>query len=375
MIAGGNIGTASTLLPVEVVDSPQAAIGLNAAAGGNLNLSVLARLRDPSVTTFAPQLGSLVAGGAIVLELQSAVSDGVLLGPAYGVSVTQTLPDFGGLSKTVTVENAWPHDGGSQPMLSPGIFATGSKPINATYNFGLLQAGGSITVTDPGRATVGVTAKTATTGSQGAVSVTASGAISLTQTVGDLRVAKIDSTGSAVSLTALNGSILEPPTRSATLAPSVEGVSITLNADKGAIGAVDDALDIELEGSTGGLTALAEQGIDVLDVSGPLALNSVDAGGAIALSTANGGMTVANGATSPEVVGETIALTATGGGIATAANPLKVHNTQTKGLTVTAADTAYVDEVRDALLMEAGLGWSLGDGGASSGLVNWGTQP
>ena len=85
-------------------------------------------------------------------------------------------------------------------------------------------------------------------------------------------------------------------------------------------------------------------------------------------------MTVANGATSPEVVGQTIALTATGGGIATAANPLKVHNTQTNGLTVTSTDTAYVDEVPDALLMEAGLGWTLGNGGAPSGLVNWGAQ-
>ena len=149
MIAGGDIGSASALLPVEVVESPQAAIGLNAAAGGNLNLSVRARLRDPSVTTFSPQLGSLVAGGNIDLELQSAVSDNVVSGPVYDVTVTQTLPDFGGLTHTITVVNAWPHDGGSPPLLPPGIFAGGSTPINATYNIGLLQASGSISVTDP----------------------------------------------------------------------------------------------------------------------------------------------------------------------------------------------------------------------------------
>ena len=292
--AGGAIGSATQSLSVQVVDSPQPAMALNATAGGDLDLSVQALLRNPSVSVFTPQLGSLVAGGSINLELQSAMRDTVVLGPSYGVAVTHATPDEPLPPGTTTIATGWPNNAGPPPPLPSGIFAVGFAPISATYQFALLQAGGSITVTGPGSAGVGLTANTDATG---AINVALGGNIALTETTGNMLLGAIDSVDGTVSLTTTKGAILDQ-------------------------------------------------------------------------STATAGA---------EVVGQTIMLDANGGGIATAADPLRVHTVAASGLHVTATAAAYVDQVPstplsplETLLQEAGFAWLFADGGAATGLVNWG---
>jgi hypothetical protein len=356
------------------VDSALAGIKLNATAGGDLDLSVEARLRDPSVTTFSPALGDLTAGGNINLDLLSAVRDSTVTGPVYTTSVTHTRPSLGGATTTTNVKDNWPNNTGPAPALPAGIFATGGTPINSTYGIQLLEAGGTITVTDPGSATVGLVANTIQETAGDVINVAVSGAIALTALSGDLMVGTVKSTGGPVILTADTGSILDTADGPNVFTPTIEGTAIILTAAEGDVGSLKDALDIELVGTGGGLTALARQGIDILDVAGALPIVSVDAGGAIILGTHNGAITAAAGAAAPEVVGQTIALTAKGGGIGTAANHLKVHATAANGVTDTATGTVYLDQVADTMLLEAGLGWSLGDGGTTAGKVLWGTQ-
>jgi len=365
--AGGNIGTAAQRLTVDVVDSPQAGITLNASAGGDLNLAVQARLRDPSAFIFTPTLGDLVAGGSINLDLLQPVRDNTVVGPEYKVTVYDQSPTYGLLTTTHN-ENAWPNDVGGPQPLPPGVFATGSTPYAATYSIGLLEAGGSISVIDPGSTPIGLAAKVELFTAGGSISATMSGDITLTETTGNLRVGKIDSTGGSVTLTALAGSIVGPAPGGAGQPASVIGDNIALTAAQGSIGSLNDALNIQLLG--GKLDALARNGINIYDVSGALPIDSVAAGGAVLIGTAGGNILVAPGAAGPEVVGQTVALTAKGG-IGITGNPLVVQSAAPNGVTSNATGRTYIDEVEGVVLHEAGLTWTLGDGGTSAGRVNW----
>ena len=366
--AGGNIGAATQQLAVDVVDSPQAGITLNADAGGNLDLTVEARLRDPSAFMFTPTLGNLIAGGNINLDLLGAVRDSNVGASDYNVTVYYQLPDYG-LTSVTHNYNDWPNDAGGPPPLPPGIFASGSTPYSATYSINLLQAGGSITVTDPGAAITGLTANVALLKAASSISATMSGEIALTAATGNLRVGKIDSTSGDVALTAATGTILGVSPGGPGKAARVIGDNIDLTSSVGSIGTLNSALNIQLLG--GKLDALSRNGINILDVSGNMLLDSVMAGGAVLLGTSAGSMLVAPGATAPEVVGQTIGLTAKAGGIGTAGTPLVVQATD--GVTSSATGLVYIDQVENEAVQEAGLTWTLGDGGTTTGKVNWAT--
>ena len=370
LVAGGSVGTIANHLAVDLVDSPQASIAFDALAGGDLNLTVRARLRDPSVPVFLPTLGQLQAGGAINLTLDAALADLTAVGPTYGVAVTTTSPSLGNTGTTV-VDNEWPNDNGAPPPLPMGLFGIGSEALTGptNYSIGELVAGGNITIS--GGAGIGVSANTVQTHATSDINIATGGNVSLTALSGDLRVGAIAAQN--VGLTANAGSILDASTGSSLPAPAIQAKTIALTATNGSIGTLHNALDIELTGAGGGVTALARQGVDLMAVGGDLRIGSVDAGGAIILATAHGNITVAAGATAPEVVGQTITLNAEGG-IATAANPLKVHVTASHGLQFASTGAAYVQQVADTTLQEAGLGWSLGDGGTTAGKVKWGTQ-
>ncbi|MEA2771483.1 MAG: mucin9, partial [Acetobacteraceae bacterium] len=370
--AGQNVGTAGQLFAVEIVESQQGPdFGLSAeAAAGNLNLSVRARLRDPSAFVFSPAISALVAGGDINLDLLAAVRDNTVLGPDYTTKVVNALPTFGGFSTSSQVDNDWPNDMGAGPPLPPGIFAIGSTPYNVTYTIGLLQAGGHINVTDPGSALVSLVANTNLTPGN-SISVGVSGDVSLTELTGDLRVQTI-AAGGAVNLTSKNGAILDTSLSGGVQPPAIKGQNITLTAINGNVGTFNNALDINLTGGATGLTVLSRNGINVLEVGGPLLLNSIDAGGDILLGTTAGSIKAASGAATPTVVGDNVGFVAQGGGIATAASPMTVY--RTGALSIFAGAAGYVKDVPDNNLVEAGLGWSLGDGGTPNGKVRWGSS-
>ena len=172
----------------------------------------------------------------------------------------------------------------------------------------------------------------------------------------------------SVTLTALAGSIVGPAPGGAGQPASVIGDNIALTAAQGSIGSLNDALNIQLLG--GKLDALARNGINIYDVSGALPIDSVAAGGAVLIGTAGGNILVAPGAAGPEVVGQTVALTAKGG-IGITGNPLVVQSAAPNGVTSNATGRTYIDEVEGVVLHEAGLTWTLGDGGTSAGRVNW----
>jgi hypothetical protein len=284
------------------------------------------------------------------------------------VTVYDQSPDFGLLTTTHN-ENAWPNDVGGPQPLPPGIFGTGNTPVNVTYTINLLESGGNITVIDPGPSTIGLTANVDLLTAASSISATVSGNIALTAVAGTMRIGTIDSTGGNVALTAEAGSIVGPPPGGPGHPASVIGDNIALTASLGSIGTQNNALNIEMLG--GKLNALARNGVNIYDVSGALQINSVAAGGAVMLGTANGAILTAPGATGPEVMGKTIALTAKGGGIGTAATPLVVQASARNGVTTSATGRTYVDEEGNVVLHEAGLPWFLGDGGTASGQVNW----
>jgi hypothetical protein len=360
------------LFAVEIVDSQQGPdFGLNAfASAGDLDLSVRARLRDPSAFVFSPAISGLVAGGNINLDLLAAVRDTTVLGPDYTTNVVHTLPTVGGFSTNLEVDNDWPNDMGAAPPLPPGIFAIGSTPYNATYTIGLLQAGGHINVTEPGSGPVSLVANTNLTPGN-SISVAVSGDISLTELTGDLRVQTIAASGS-VNLTSNNGAILDTTLGSGVQPAAIKAQNITLTAVNGNVGTFNNALDINLTGGTTGLTVLSRNGINVLEVGGPLLLNSIDAGGDILLGTTAGSIKAASGAATPNVVGDNVGFEAQGGGIATAASPMTVY--RTGALSIFSGAPGFVKDVSDNNLVEAGLGWSLGDGGTPNGKVRWGSS-
>ncbi len=367
--AGGNIGTAAQRLAVQVVDSQQAAIGLNANAGGDLHLSVQARLRDPTAFVFTPTLGNLIAGGNIDLDLLPAVRDNTVLGPDYTVTIYDQSPTFG-LLTTSNNENAWPNDFGGPQPLPPGIFAIGSTPYNATYTINLLEAGGNISVIDPGPSTIGLSANVALLTAASSISATVSGNIALTDVIGTMLVGKIDSTGGNVALTAAAGGIMGPPPGGPGHPASVIGDNIALTASLGNIGTLNNPLNIQLSG--GKLDAFARDGINIYEVTGALRIDSVAAGGAVLLATGNGAIQVAPGASGEEVMGQTIGLTAAGGGIGTAATPLMVQASARDGVSATATGPIYLDEDGDGVFNEAGLPWFVGEGDTPDGQVDWG---
>ncbi len=264
--AGGNIGSASQRFAVDVVESAQAAIALNATAGGDLHMAVRARLRDPSIFIFEPHLGTLSAGSNIDLDLLPAVRDDNVLGPTYTVAVGTQEPSFGTPLSVNDFDNAWPNDVGNPPPLPQGIFGVGGTPVNATYTIGLLQAGGSINVIDPPPATVGLDAKVNLLSSTGTVSATMSGDVTLTELTGDLRVGTVKSTQGDVALTALNGNIFDPVSPIPGQQAYVIGDNVSLTASEGAIGTVANPVDVQLLGHPGVLTTSARDGVHVLQV-------------------------------------------------------------------------------------------------------------
>src|SRR4029453_7277595 len=102
---------------------------------------------------------------------------------SYAVEVSE--PD---VPRTTSVTNHFPpgySPSGSSPPFEYGVFGSGATNIFATYDFGLLQAGGDLDITRTGTFAVGVTADTDLLGS-GRVNVTTAGTVTITETAGDL---------------------------------------------------------------------------------------------------------------------------------------------------------------------------------------------
>ena len=150
----------------------------------------------------------------------------------------------------------------------------------------------------------------------GRFTATASGAIRLRETAGDMRVGRVQA-GQEVKLSAAQGSILDGSNDAFV---KISGTDITLVSDKAAIGSAADELEIDTQG-TGRLTASATTDAYITEKIGALKVTSVGAGANLRLSVAessgqgddiilDSGSTVSGGKDVSLLAGDNITVTA-----------------------------------------------------------------
>ncbi len=277
----GNVGSLTTPIPVQLVQSQGRAIGLAGTAGKTLSLDLTPTARDPAVTSFNLPFDSLIAGGDLNLIFEASVTQ-LALGstPVYFASVSEPLvPQI-----TAPVFAHFPPAGNdAEPHINfdLGLFGTaGPTPqtINTAYTLSLVQAGGDINIlARPQTTTITITGNTNILAS-GKTNVQTNGNITLTETNGDMRAGTITSTAGNVTLTA-PASIVDAKNDGTT---NVSGAKLTFTAISGGIGAFGDHLSIV---STL-LKATAVQDVFITEVTGDLNIDTVTTSSGVTLNGA-----------------------------------------------------------------------------------------
>lgn len=341
----GSIGTSNERINVELVHSSGRTAGMSAEAGADVFLSLKGRLRDPSVTNFTIDIGSVRAGGDIDLLLQDSVQENGTGTQLNGLRVTTP-----STSPTSDAEyyNHFRPDSGTAPASDPAVFADMDHAwtINSAYDFGLLEAAGNIVVSAADASTsvptLEIVANTNLLGS-GHLDVDTNGTITLTETNGDLRVGIIRSTAADVDLSS-QAAIVDAFDDSDS---NILGRNITLTAGTD-IGSAGNYLDIDSSSpSDGVLNATADQDIFIAETDGDLNVDLVQSdNGNAALATGNGNILDANGDDTANVRAVSIDLMAVGGGIGAVGDDLRVDSSAaTNGLlNATAGQGIYLAE-------------------------------
>ena len=215
--ANGQIGSSANAVNAELVQSEdtnqvERPIQVTVLAGGSAYLNLTGFLRDPdfnlSQTPFIVPLSSIQAGGDIVATLQESDQDTASGAAPFGITVFE---NYTNVTTTVTNHFRPGTGGGSSGSIDPGFFDEGSAPIDSTYSFADLTAGGNIDLT--GATTVngnpisqvitltGFTNINPNPSATGQISASTNGNITLTETSGAMRVGTITSTAGNVALT------------------------------------------------------------------------------------------------------------------------------------------------------------------------------
>ncbi|MFM8704188.1 MAG: calcium-binding protein, partial [Planctomycetia bacterium] len=275
---------------VDLVQSGGQPTAMSTVSGGRQTLAVRGLDRDKTAGTFTVDLGILTAGGDIDLQLLDALDQTTLVNaPAYGVVVTaprEKAPNSGSYYAYYRPDKA-------ASSASLGAFGSGDKAQASHYRIGLLQSGGSVSISGQFSPRMDITAKTNLTvnplvasnfGVTGRVDVSTSGDISVTETIGDLWVGRIASTFHDVALTAAKGAIVDAP---GDAAADVVGKNISLDAKAGSIGGFTNDLEIDSASvGAGRLTATATADIFVQEIDGSLDVKqAVAAAGHVRLTT------------------------------------------------------------------------------------------
>lgn len=366
---------------------------LTAEAGGNILMDIQGLLRtgddtiDPTVTDMTINADLIDAEGFVDLDLLEGLDQREFIDPDFSVTVTDP-------ALTDQYENRYDQDttgldiplgvfGGNDPSLDP-------VPIETTYDFGLIEAGGTDVDTDGGLGDIdivglfedgendglpiNVTAitnilETPTLGS-GNIDVLTNGDIDLTEDLtessddtsdpadDDLRAGLIESTEGDVDLTAANASIIDAPDDGDSVtgdtAADVVGVNIRLTALSGGIGTSVNPLDIDTSNlPTGTLTAMASDDIFIIETIGALDVNVVEStSGNVTLVSTTGGIFDANNDALENVIGTSIDLSAPIGGIGLKPNPLEIDTGDTGTLTASAQDDIFITETAGDLNLD-----------------------
>jgi hypothetical protein len=215
-------------------------------------------LRDPAVINFTIHIDSITAGGNVDVLLQSSVKEPHVSGELDGVEVTVPPNSQDGTFYKEFIyfnPDANPHTG-----LDVGVFGDTPSTIASTYDFRLrdnnlnpttqpgITAGNNIIVTAahplPTDPTINVLAITKLTGGnfpepsptdQHHINVLTNGSITIMEKTGDLRVGRIMSTNSDVTLYSPQA-IIDALTRGPGMDANVTGINISMTADNNNLG-------------------------------------------------------------------------------------------------------------------------------------------
>ena len=218
----GSIGTITDMLYADLVQSEdvngvQRPIQVTVLAGVDAYLNITGILRDPAInpntTSFIIPLSSIQTGGNVIAFLEESVQQSAPGTANSGIIVYEPFTD----TTTPVTTHFRPDGTGTESPGDPGFFDSNSTLINSTYDFASLTAGGNIVLIGiPTEGSNNVTPVIGITGftninpnatSIGQISASTNGNIALTETVGDMRVGNITSTGGNVSLTVPNNAV------------------------------------------------------------------------------------------------------------------------------------------------------------------------
>lgn len=206
VVAAGDIGSATSRLPVELVERLAQQEQLVAEAGGDVNLAIVARLRAPG-SAMTIGIDRIEAGRDVNLLLAQAVKDALGTGPSGG-SVQVTVPTDSYSQPVVQYFRPDPA-GAVAATLDPVFFVDTSLavPIDGVYAIDLLRAGRSISLIGADLSAtaklVGVVATTEVQGFGGGerIDVTTNGNIGLTHVSGNtMPIGTVESMTGSVDL-------------------------------------------------------------------------------------------------------------------------------------------------------------------------------
>ncbi|MCF2147132.1 DUF4347 domain-containing protein [Desmonostoc muscorum LEGE 12446] len=347
--AGGNIGTTTNRINVELVESADRPEQVFADAQGNVALNLKGRLRNDAVTNFTVNVDSIKAGNNIDLLLQDSLKDSETGTAINGVTVK--VPGDDNFSGVFTNHFRPDDDSVPSPTLDPGVILDPNAEVIAAtlYRFESRDANGNF-IGNPGLVAGGsiiVNAATKTALNPtiniqgivdilgtGSVSVETDGSINLSEKTGDFRAGLVKSYFNNVTLTAPD-SIVDALNDAAS---DVTGVNITLTSQTGGIGSSSNFLEIDSSNpNRGALKATAGQDIFITEISGDLNVDKVISTGNTTLTTSNGSILDFNQDSNSNIDAVNIDLNALGGSIGTSTEDLEI-NTSTTGRLVAKAD-------------------------------------
>ena len=259
----GTLGDAGGFrFPVELVESGGRPTHMTIAVGNDVYLSLQGRQRTLGATTFTVNVDSISAGGEVSIIPQTAVRETTLPANWYAVEVNE--PRIPLLSEVIN--HFRPGPGDLPPTVETGVFAFNPQAIEATYNFGLVQGTNLDIVSSASTPLIHLSGNSNVL-SGGRLVAGSNGNVTFHEITGDLPVGAVLSTRGDATLSA-QGSIFD---FNNTADPNVIAANITLTSFTGAIGSLDNPLDINTSFEASGvLTADAVKDIVINETSGAL---------------------------------------------------------------------------------------------------------
>ena len=307
--SAGNVGVVGRPIRVQLVQAKGLPADLDVLATGDVQLDVQGLIREKGKTQFDLYDGNVVGNNVNMTLRDALVQTTVDPNVSYLVDVTETHP-----IQTTPVENRFrPAQPGlaSLTTLDLGVFGVGSTKADASYEFDKVQAAGNINIVGQSSGKkVNLDADTNLLGN-GKIDVNTNGNIDLAETVGDLRVGLITSTGGNVILASNGANIVDADNEAAA---DAVGNNVTILAPLGSIGTPANPLDINSSAiSTSEVNGHALNNIDVVETAGNLNTGIIKAAnGNATLATLNGSIVDAHNDAPVNVSGKNISLTAKG---------------------------------------------------------------